>query len=82
MQLNISYYTGRDMVDHDEHKSTTEKGQYSVRRKIYKPLLESTRPFIFLPFILRVKRPFSIRMRQDGNTEEHAVSKSKIWSVL
>ena len=65
-----------------ENQATTEKGQYFVRGKIYKPLLESPRPFLFLPFILRLKRPFSIRMRQDGNTDGYTVSKSKIWSTL
>ena len=70
------------MVDTFEDQVTTEKGQYSARGKIYKPLLESTRPFIFLPFIRRGKQPFSVRVRQDGNAEGYAVSKSKIWSIL
>ena len=63
------------MVDVHENQPTTEKGQYYVRGKIYKPLLESTRPFIFLPFILRGKRPFIIRDHK--LTHEQGIEASK-----
>ena len=48
-----------------------------MRGKIYKPLLESTRPFIFLPFILRGKRPFSIAMIQSSHKEGKEASEGK-----
>ena len=77
MHLAISYHTGRDVDSTFENEVTAEKGQYSVRGKIYKPLLESTRPFIFLPFILRGKRPFSIAMIQSSHKEGKEASEGK-----
>ena len=76
----IFHDTGRNTLDVNENQPTTEKGQYSVRGKIYKPLLESTRPFIFLPFILRGKRgkrPFYVRMHKLAHHQANAASKSK-----
>ena len=74
----IFHYTGRNVVDNHENQSTTEKGQYYVKGKIYKPLLESTRPFIFLPFILRGKRPFNIREHKLSHEQANTASKRKI----
>ena len=73
----IFHDTGRNTVDVNENQPTTEKGQYSVRGKIYKPLLESTRPFIFLPFILRGKRPFNIREHKLTHEQGNEASKRK-----
>ena len=80
LSLIIFHDTGRNTLDVNENQPTTEKGQYSVRGKIYKPLLESTRPFIFLPFILRGKRgkrPFYVRMHKLAHHQANAASKSK-----
>ena len=80
LSLIIFHDTGRNTLDVNENQPTTEKGQYSVRGKIYKPLLESTRPFIFLPFILRGKRgkrPFYVRMHKLAHHQANTASKSK-----
>ena len=73
----IFHYTGRNTLDANKNQPTTEKGQYSVGGKIYKPLLESTRPFIFLPFILRGKRPFDIREHKLAHERGNVASKRK-----
>ena len=65
------------MVELDQNQPKTGKGQYHVRGKIYKPLLESTRPFIFLPFILRGKRPFNVRQHKFARKQGNEASKRK-----
>ena len=77
LNFTIFHYTGGNVVDNHVNQQTAEKGQYSVRGKIYKPLLESTRPFIFLPFILRGKRPFNIREHKLAHERGNEASKGK-----